>query len=131
MATQVWTPEAMRTLRGELGWTLLELGAYLGVGKTAVSNWECGRCLPSRLAVEGLSALAGVVRCFSHGNGPTEGRARFRFVVPLFKAEPWSPERVRVLRQRCGWLQRELAEALGVVPPAISTWESGAHRPSG
>ena len=38
---------------------------------------------------------------------------------------------MRALRERCGWLQYELAEALGVVPPAVSTWESGAHRPSG
>ena len=75
----MWTPEAIRKLRRELGWTQLELGSYLGVGKTAACNWERGRCPPSRLAADGLSALADVVlRLKRERQGGSGSALRFR-----------------------------------------------------
>jgi transcriptional regulator with XRE-family HTH domain len=41
----------------------------------------------------------------------------------------WTPEAIRQQRESRGWTQPELAEALGVSPRSISSWEAGTARP--
>jgi transcriptional regulator with XRE-family HTH domain len=38
-------------------------------------------------------------------------------------------ERIKLAREEKGWSQEDLATKLGVEPPTISRWETGAHAP--
>lgn len=37
----------LKELRQQQGWSLNEMGHYLGVTKQAVSRWECGKRVPT------------------------------------------------------------------------------------
>ncbi|MCW5891619.1 MAG: helix-turn-helix transcriptional regulator [bacterium] len=41
----------------------------------------------------------------------------------------WTPERIRALRQRCGWSQEELAVRVGARAATVGRWERGGQRP--
>ena len=43
----------------------------------------------------------------------------------------WDAERVRVLRERLGLTQQQLADELGVRQQTVSEWETGIYRPRG
>jgi transcriptional regulator with XRE-family HTH domain len=51
-------------------------------------------------------------------------RARRRREAP-------DPEWARMLRQRAGVTQQEVADLLGVTAPEVSRWENGQRRPGG
>ena len=42
-----------------------------------------------------------------------------------------TPDRIRAIRLRLGWTQREMAEALGVSLRSVYRWEAGEHGLSG
>jgi putative transcriptional regulator len=43
----------------------------------------------------------------------------------------WDAGSVRLLRERLGWTQQELADELGVRQQTVSEWETGRYRPRG
>jgi transcriptional regulator with XRE-family HTH domain len=51
-------------------------------------------------------------------------RSRLRRKLP-------EPAQRRMLRERVGLSQREIAEVVGVLPSAVSRWEGGSRTPSG
>ncbi len=50
--------EEIAALRKQLGWTMRQLGEYVGVSTQAVDHWLKGRCLPSKSATKLLKQLA-------------------------------------------------------------------------
>ncbi|MEO1234716.1 MAG: helix-turn-helix domain-containing protein, partial [Myxococcota bacterium] len=62
--------EAVRALRGALGWSQAELAKRVGVSQPLVSSWESGRRAPRGAALRALSALAASV------DSPTEASAK-------------------------------------------------------
>jgi transcriptional regulator with XRE-family HTH domain len=52
--------EWMRSRRQQMGFTQADIAEKLGVGQTAVSQWESGRVAPS---MRNLMFLAGVLEC--------------------------------------------------------------------
>jgi DNA-binding transcriptional regulator YiaG len=43
----------------------------------------------------------------------------------------WDADRVRLLRERLGLTQRQLADELGVRQQTVSEWETGMYQPRG
>lgn len=46
-------------------------------------------------------------------------------------AEGWNGARIRALRSRLGWTQKDLAERIEVHSVTISRWESDLNEPHG
>lgn len=57
MVPATMSPQEIRRLRTQLGWTQSELGEHAGVGRTAVTLWELGKRNPSRAASRLLAML--------------------------------------------------------------------------
>lgn len=59
-------PDRLRTARQSKRLTLAKLGAALNPprGRTAVCEWEQGRCEPSLATIEQLAAALGVTPCW-------------------------------------------------------------------
>jgi len=70
LASNVYIPRAVRTLRERFGLTQEKFAAKLGVTFPTVNRWENDRSRPSPLAMRQLGELArridddGLVRCF-------------------------------------------------------------------
>ncbi len=43
----------------------------------------------------------------------------------------FDPERIKSLRARLGFTQRQLANEIGVTQPAVAQWETGQSQPGG
>ena len=94
-----------------------KLAKVLGVSKTVVSHWVCGRGNPcktiKRLAWELQQQL-------SQSSCP-----HFLFSLSTEKINP-----LQLLKKYPNLSRAELAEALGVSPKAIGHWVSGRNKPS-
>ena len=48
-------------------------------------------------------------------------------VTPVRKAQGWTGEQIKALREFAGWTQQELANRLSVRQQTVSDWELGIH----
>ncbi len=109
----------LKRLRTQKGIYQTELADAVGVDVTIISRLETGERSPNFKTIRALSEFFG-----------TDMRA---FIDS--EADPVSDDRSEIARKikrarlEKGITQKQLAEAIGVMPPVIHTWESGKHTP--
>lgn len=118
-------PELARRLREErAGRSLTQaaLAAELGVPQATYAGWETGRTTPS---ADHLALLASLL-------GLSEARIEAMCSAPLqvdYAEWPAFGQLVGARRQAMRLTRADLAEALGVSPRAVMSWELGYRRP--
>jgi len=108
--------------RSDRGSTQVEVAALLGVPQATYSGWETGRTTPSARHHPALARLMGV----------TEADVATLASTPfLVDTAGWPPfgQFVGARRQELRLTRAHLAEAVGVTPHTVATWELGHRSP--
>jgi transcriptional regulator with XRE-family HTH domain len=126
-------PGKLRELRRARGWSLAEAARRAGIGKSTLSEWECGRHRPPVVLLgELLTVLEASPLDRAALLGPSAGSAEWE-ALALPQAESVRPVFADViygLRLRAGFSQARLAAALGLSQAAVSRWEAGLTGPT-
>lgn len=118
--------DLVRELRNERGYFQRELAELLNTSVSLVADWECDWSNPSRSYVDRL------IQVFPNRGARLYVAAR---LLPLqlgteARVAQMFGEHLRAIRDRHGYRQSDLAEAIGVNTTTVSYWETGRHIPS-
>jgi DNA-binding transcriptional regulator YiaG len=105
----VVTPEDIRAVRHQVGYSQAESGALFRVSQPAVAAWERGTKKPQGRHVKRLAELV---------------REHLRDGVPLFTAA-----NLVTLRRQLNETQRDFGSHFDVSRQTIANWESGTRKP--
>ena len=122
----------MKTLRQymeENKVTCVELGKFLGIGESGVSNWVNGRCRPSINNWKALVELLGITESLDEMFPQYKGCRRWGAVVSATSEQnPHLLEECKILtdlRDSCSFTNVTLAKALGVKKEKLKGWLEG------
>jgi transcriptional regulator with XRE-family HTH domain len=115
-----FTPQNIKAVREKRKWSQLDLAQALGASQTQVCLWEKGKAAKPETMSRVGAVLAEILALKPSGTQHRPTRIQPSPYIQFFTAE-----NLKLLRERNGWTQGQLAAALDTDQPRISSYELG------
>lgn len=121
-----YTPDEIRDIRENRGWTQEEFAAKIGATQWDISRWETGECIPS---TKYRIQLAQILCKNVTASKPNPASPLTGSLYQSKENYAWTKEAIQSFRRVQGWTQQKLATEISTTQQIVAQWETGKFSP--